>query len=147
MVTITRRHTCAILWRHTWHRNLQHPGGFRGRPAACTLAPMSVATRSSVETTLSDLKERAAALVPRLRERAHLTEELRRLPEDTVDEFRAAGLFRVLQPSRFGGFELDYGRTQVELCTILGQGCGSSAWVQCVIACHAWCLGMFAPAA
>src|SRR6185295_11712724 len=25
--------------------------------------------------------------------------------------------------------------------------CGSSAWVQSVIACHAWCLGMFAPEA
>jgi 3-hydroxy-9,10-secoandrosta-1,3,5(10)-triene-9,17-dione monooxygenase len=108
---------------------------------------MTVATRSAAETTLSELKERAEALVPRLRARARSTEELRRLPDDTVDEFREAGLFRVLQPSRFGGFELDYGRTQIELCNILGRGCGSSAWVQCVIACHAWCLGMFAPTA
>jgi 3-hydroxy-9,10-secoandrosta-1,3,5(10)-triene-9,17-dione monooxygenase len=95
--------------------------------------------------SLSDLLERAEALVPRLRERARTAEELRRLPDATFEEFREAGLFRVLQPARYGGFELDYGRTQVELCHILGQGCGSSAWVQCVIACHAWCLGMFAP--
>jgi 3-hydroxy-9,10-secoandrosta-1,3,5(10)-triene-9,17-dione monooxygenase len=86
-------------------------------------------------------------MVPRLRERARRTEELRRLPDETFEEFREAGFFRVFQPARFGGFELDYGRTQVELCNVLGQGCGSSAWVQCVIACHAWCLGMFAPEA
>jgi 3-hydroxy-9,10-secoandrosta-1,3,5(10)-triene-9,17-dione monooxygenase len=95
--------------------------------------------------TLNEILERAQALVPRLRERAHATEELRRLPDETVHDFREAGLFRVLQPARYGGFELDYGRTQVELCHVLGQGCGSSAWVQCVVACHAWCVGMFAP--
>jgi 3-hydroxy-9,10-secoandrosta-1,3,5(10)-triene-9,17-dione monooxygenase len=95
--------------------------------------------------TLDTLLERATALVPRLRERAAIAEDLRRVPEETFEEFREAGLFKVFQPKRYGGFELDYGRTQVELCHILGQGCGSSAWVQSVIACHAWCLGMFAP--
>jgi 3-hydroxy-9,10-secoandrosta-1,3,5(10)-triene-9,17-dione monooxygenase len=97
--------------------------------------------------TLEDLLERAEALIPRLRERAREAEELRRLPDKTFQEFMEAGLFKVFQPARFGGFELDYGRTQVELCNVLGQGCGSSAWVQCVIACHAWCLGMFPPEA
>jgi 3-hydroxy-9,10-secoandrosta-1,3,5(10)-triene-9,17-dione monooxygenase len=108
---------------------------------------MTVATRSAGEITLSDLKERAEALVPRLRERANSAEQLRRLPDETVQDFMRAGLFRVLQPARFGGFELDYGRTQVELCHILGRGCGSSAWTQCVIACHAWCVAMFSQAA
>jgi 3-hydroxy-9,10-secoandrosta-1,3,5(10)-triene-9,17-dione monooxygenase len=105
---------------------------------------MTTATRPA---TLADLIERAEALVPRLRERARSAEELRRLPDETFHEFLEAGLFRVFQPARFGGFELDYGRTQVELCHVLGQGCGSSAWVQCVLACHAWALGMFEPEA
>ena|ERR1051326_7080636 len=105
---------------------------------------MTTAVRS---VTLGDLLQRAEALVPRLRERAHAAEELRRLPDETFQEFMEAGFFKVFQPARFGGFELDYGRTQVELCHVLGQGCGSSAWVQCVIACHAWCLGMFPPEA
>jgi len=95
--------------------------------------------------TLADLVERAEALVPRLRERAATAEALRRLPDETAQEFQEAGLFKVFQPARYGGFELDYGRTQVELCHVLGQGCGSSAWVQCVLACHAWAAGMFAP--
>jgi 3-hydroxy-9,10-secoandrosta-1,3,5(10)-triene-9,17-dione monooxygenase len=41
--------------------------------------------------------------------------------------------------------ELDYGRLQLGLCSTLGQACGSSAWVQMVVACHAWCLAMFPP--
>src|SRR5262245_57564474 len=90
--------------------------------------------------------ERAQALLPHFRARARQTEQLRHLPDDTVEELRSEGFFRVLQPARYGGFELDYGRTQVELCHVLGQACGSTAWVQCVVACHTWCVGQFAPA-
>jgi 3-hydroxy-9,10-secoandrosta-1,3,5(10)-triene-9,17-dione monooxygenase len=97
--------------------------------------------------TLEDLLERAESLVPGLRQRAAQTEAVRHVSRATIEEFLDAGLFRVLQPERFGGYQLDYGRTQTELCNVLGRGCGSSAWVQCVVACHAWCLGMFAPEA
>jgi 3-hydroxy-9,10-secoandrosta-1,3,5(10)-triene-9,17-dione monooxygenase len=96
---------------------------------------------------LPDVGERTHALVPRLRQRARTSEELRRLPDETVQDFRDAGLFRVLQPARYGGYQLDYGRIQVELCSVLSQACGSSGWVQSVIGCHAWCLGMFGPQA
>src|SRR5688572_18714530 len=91
--------------------------------------------------------ERAQALLPRLRQRAAHTEALRRLPPETVADFRDGGFFRVMQPRRFGGMELDYGRVQLELCRTLGQACGSAAWVQMVVACHAWCLAMFPDAA
>jgi 3-hydroxy-9,10-secoandrosta-1,3,5(10)-triene-9,17-dione monooxygenase len=94
-------------------------------------------------TSLCEMVERAEALLPRLRERAAQAEALRRVPDETMQDFLDAGLFRVLQPQRWGGFELDYGRTQTELCNVLGRACGSSAWVQCVLACHAWCLAMF----
>jgi 3-hydroxy-9,10-secoandrosta-1,3,5(10)-triene-9,17-dione monooxygenase len=69
------------------------------------------------------------------------------VPDENIQAFLDAGLFRVLQPARWGGYELPYGRTQVELCDVLGRACGSSAWVQCVVACHAWCLAMFPDAA
>src|SRR4051794_27907399 len=73
--------------------------------------------------TIDDMVQRAQALVPRLRERAAATEALGQLPPETVADFHAGGFFRVLQPRRFGGLELDYGRLQVELCSALGQGC------------------------
>jgi 3-hydroxy-9,10-secoandrosta-1,3,5(10)-triene-9,17-dione monooxygenase len=97
--------------------------------------------------TIEDMVKRARALLPELCERAARTEALGRLPDETVQAFRDGGFFRVLQPRRFGGYELDYGRVQLELCSVLGQACGSSAWVQMVVACHAWCLAMFDDAA
>jgi len=53
--------------------------------------------------------QRAEALLPGLRERAAATEALRRLPAETEAAFHENGLFRVLQPARVGGAELDYG--------------------------------------
>ena len=97
--------------------------------------------------TIEDMVQRAQALLPTLRARAAETEALGHLPPETVADFRRDDFFRVLQPRRFGGMELDYGRLQLELCSVLGQACGSSAWVQMVVACHAWCLAMFPEAA
>ena len=99
------------------------------------------------QATLEDVVARAVTLVPQLRDRASQTENLRRVPDETMQEFLDAGLFRVLQPKHWGGYELPYGRTQTELCNVLGKACGSSAWIQCVVACHAWCLAMFPPEA
>jgi 3-hydroxy-9,10-secoandrosta-1,3,5(10)-triene-9,17-dione monooxygenase len=97
--------------------------------------------------TIAELATRAEALLPRLRERAARAEEQRRIPDETIEELRQAGLFRLFQPARYGGYELDYGLAQIELGTRLGRACGSSAWVQSVVACHAWLLGMFPHAA
>ena len=75
---------------------------------------------SAATPTLEEMVARAEALLPRLRERASKTEALRRVPPETIQDFLDAGLLRVLQPTRYGGYQLDYGRTQVELCQVLG---------------------------
>jgi 3-hydroxy-9,10-secoandrosta-1,3,5(10)-triene-9,17-dione monooxygenase len=90
--------------------------------------------------------DRARALLPTLRERAVYAEQLRRLPDETVKEFQEAGLFRALQPQRYGGYELDPGtfyRAVIELGTV----CGSSAWLLGVVGIHSWQLGLFHPQA
>ncbi|WP_407152500.1 acyl-CoA dehydrogenase family protein [Bradyrhizobium sp. ORS 86] len=90
--------------------------------------------------------ERAKALVPTLRERAPRTEELRRLPPETMRNLRDSELFRILQPSRVGGSELDY-VALVDCADALGQGDASVAWNFANLASHHWMLGMFAPEA
>jgi len=92
------------------------------------------------------LLARARELTPVVAERAARCEALRRLPEETEQAFREAGFYRILQPERFGGLELDYG-IQTELAAEIGRGCASSAWNLSVTACHAWMLGMFPEAA
>ena len=90
--------------------------------------------------------ERAEALVPVLRERAGRSEELCRLPEDTERALHEAGLFRILQPRRIGGAELDY-VALVDIADILGRGDPSVAWNVANLASHHWMLGTFEPRA
>lgn len=85
---------------------------------------------------------RAREMVPVLRERAALAESLRRIPDETVEDFRQADFYRILQPMLYGGLELDYG-VQADLAIILAEGCASSAWDANITACHAWLLGMY----
>jgi 3-hydroxy-9,10-secoandrosta-1,3,5(10)-triene-9,17-dione monooxygenase len=92
--------------------------------------------------SLETLKERARALVPVLRARAAEAEALRRVPDQTIADLHASGLFRMLQPRRVGGSELPY-RALVELGAILAEGCGSTSWVVTNLASHHWMLAMW----
>jgi 3-hydroxy-9,10-secoandrosta-1,3,5(10)-triene-9,17-dione monooxygenase len=93
-------------------------------------------------SSLEELVSRAESMVPRLQQRAAETERLGRIPDETIAEFTDAGFFRAFVPRRYGGYELDYGLTQVELCNQIGRGCASSAWVLTVVSCHPWLMGM-----
>jgi 3-hydroxy-9,10-secoandrosta-1,3,5(10)-triene-9,17-dione monooxygenase len=85
---------------------------------------------------------RARALVPQLRDRAVRTEELRRLPPETERDLHDAGLFRIVQPKRVGGYELDY-VALVDCADAVGQADASVAWNLANLASHHWMLGMF----
>jgi 3-hydroxy-9,10-secoandrosta-1,3,5(10)-triene-9,17-dione monooxygenase len=85
---------------------------------------------------------RVRALVPAIRERAARTEELRRLPDETFKEFQEAGLFRALQPERWGGYEIDplvFYEAIMEVAAV----CPSSGWVLGVLGVHDWQLALF----
>ena len=58
--------------------------------------------------TYAAMIARARGLIPRLRERAARTEELRGLPPETERELHEWGFVRIVQPKRVGGSELDY---------------------------------------
>src|ERR1700744_6359103 len=89
---------------------------------------------------------RAEALIPKLRDRAARTEELRRLPPETERELHDTGLFRIMQPKRVGGSEFDY-VALVDCADVLGQGDASVAWNFANLASHHWMLAMFDPRA
>src|SRR6187549_787025 len=85
---------------------------------------------------------RAQALIPQLRERAASTEALRRLPPETERDLHDTGLFRIVQPQRVGGAELDY-VALIDCADALGQADASVAWNFANLASHHWMLGMF----
>lgn len=85
---------------------------------------------------------RARALIPQLRDRAGRTEELRRVPPETERDLHEAGLFRILQPKRVGGAELDY-VALVDCAEVLAKADASVAWNLANLASHHWMLAMF----
>ncbi|MCK1387390.1 acyl-CoA dehydrogenase family protein [Bradyrhizobium sp. 21] len=108
---------------------------------------MSQPTRQEAgERAYEAVIEKARALLPRLRERAARTEELRHLPPETEKDLHDAGLFRMLQPVRIGGGELDY-VALVDCAELLGRADASVAWNLANLASHHWMLGMFEPKA
>lgn len=86
--------------------------------------------------------QNARALQPALRERARQTQLDRKVPDITVKEMQAAGLFRVLQPKRWGGYEMDP-QVFFDVQFALAEACMSTAWIYGVIAVHNWQMALF----
>jgi 3-hydroxy-9,10-secoandrosta-1,3,5(10)-triene-9,17-dione monooxygenase len=84
----------------------------------------------------------ATGLIPRLRDRAARSEDLRRLPPETERDLHETGLFRIVQPKRVGGSELDY-VALVDCADAIGQADASAAWNFANLSSHHWMLGMF----
>jgi 3-hydroxy-9,10-secoandrosta-1,3,5(10)-triene-9,17-dione monooxygenase len=85
-------------------------------------------------------------MVPALAERAVRAEQDRRIPKETIADFKEAGFFRALQPQRYGGYELDP-QVFFDLQATLAEGCMSSGWVFGVVGVHNWQLALFDPRA
>jgi 3-hydroxy-9,10-secoandrosta-1,3,5(10)-triene-9,17-dione monooxygenase len=80
------------------------------------------------------LVQRARELVPKLRERAARTEELRSLPLETIIDLRRAGLLSIQKPKHYGGYQLGYD-VLTDVLIELGRGCGSTAWTTMALNC------------
>jgi 3-hydroxy-9,10-secoandrosta-1,3,5(10)-triene-9,17-dione monooxygenase len=90
----------------------------------------------------AELIARAQALAPVLAQRASGAEAAGRIPAETIADMQAAGFFKVLQPKRYGGYELDP-QTFFEVQMALARGCMSTAWVYGVVGVHNWQLALF----
>lgn len=105
-----------------------------------------VETLSDEQALAADLIERARAMVPTLREREATAITARQVSAETIGEFQEAGFFKVLQPKRYGGFQLSPA-VYCEIARTLAEGCMGSAWVYGVVAVHNWQLALFDPRA
>ena len=92
----------------------------------------------------AEMIKRTRQLVPAIAARADECERLRRLPEATERDLHAAGLFRIMQPARVGGAELDLA-ILVDACAEIARVCPSTAWNLGNLASHHWMLGYFPP--
>ena len=80
--------------------------------------------------------------VTRLGERAQEAEQLRRLPQATIDDLSASGFTDLLVPARFGGSQAEFPAI-LDPVRRMAHGCASSAWTVGFFALHNWMLALF----
>ncbi len=90
----------------------------------------------------TELRKSIASFLPELKREAFATEENGYANPALLDRVKTAGLFRIFQPKRYGGYEYNF-EVFVDLMSALGQGCGSTAWVCSVGAFHAFNVALF----
>ncbi len=90
----------------------------------------------------AELVGRARDLISDLRGRAEETERTRRITAATERDLHDTGLFRMLQPARFGGAEAEFG-ILIDAGAEIAKGCASTSWVLTNLASHHWLLAMF----
>jgi 3-hydroxy-9,10-secoandrosta-1,3,5(10)-triene-9,17-dione monooxygenase len=91
-----------------------------------------------------EMVARARSLVPVFAQRAPECEKLRRMPDENERDLHRAGLFRVVQPARVGGADLDVG-ILVDICSEIATVCPSTAWNLGNLSSHHWMLGYYEP--
>jgi 3-hydroxy-9,10-secoandrosta-1,3,5(10)-triene-9,17-dione monooxygenase len=89
----------------------------------------------------AQLVVRARALIPVLAKRSLEQKQRRGILPETIAEMQTAGFFRVLQPRRWGGYEMDLG-TFYDIEMALGEGDMSSGWTYGVLGVVSWFLGV-----
>jgi 3-hydroxy-9,10-secoandrosta-1,3,5(10)-triene-9,17-dione monooxygenase len=88
------------------------------------------------------LVSRARAMQSALKSRSEGATKERALPAETIREMQEAGFFRVLQPKRWGGYEMDP-QVFFDIQMALAEGCMSTAWVYGVVGVHPFQLALF----
>jgi 3-hydroxy-9,10-secoandrosta-1,3,5(10)-triene-9,17-dione monooxygenase len=89
-----------------------------------------------------EVLDRVREITPLLQAQAPEAEALRRLPDETAKQLKDAGVVRLLQPRRHGGYEADP-RIFFEACMEIARSCGASGWVSGIVGVHPWELAFY----
>lgn len=89
----------------------------------------------------NELLNRTRALLPLVKSFTDQHDRERDVAPEVVSALREAGLFRLFQPRRWGGYQADP-RTQFEVQNLLAEVCMSTAWIQGVLGVQAFVLAL-----
>jgi len=92
--------------------------------------------------SIEELVSRAKTIGTLVRDRAEQTEADRLVPAEAVARMRDAGLFRIMQPARYGGYEYGF-NALVHAVAPVAAGCGSSGWIFSLYIVHQWLTATF----
>jgi alkylation response protein AidB-like acyl-CoA dehydrogenase len=86
--------------------------------------------------------DRIRETLPGIAANALATEQARQVPAENVEALRKAGLYQILQPLEFGGYEQDFDAL-AEAIQEIASACASTGWVCGLYAAHQWLLAQF----
>jgi alkylation response protein AidB-like acyl-CoA dehydrogenase len=89
-----------------------------------------------------ELVARVRELHPLLRANAAAGEEDRRVAQDTMQALQQAGILRIAQPRRYGGYETSM-RTMLDVSAAVGEADGGTSWVVTLLNVCAWLVGLY----
>ena len=101
---------------------------------------MSVA-QTIAPPTAELLVARARAMIPHIAACAAEARQARRVSESVIAQIEEAGLFRILHPARWGGYEMKP-ETYYDVLIALAEGDMSVGWVYGVLGVHPWLMGL-----
>jgi alkylation response protein AidB-like acyl-CoA dehydrogenase len=90
----------------------------------------------------AELVARVKELHPLLRAHAAAGEENRRVAEESMQALRQAGLLRIAQPRRYGGYETSM-RTMLDVSAAVGEADGGTGWVVTLLNVCSWMVGTY----
>ena len=94
------------------------------------------------DVSYAEALRRARELVPALRMRAASAESNRSMLQETTSDLHRLGLFRIMQPKRYGGMEFDF-VAYFDFAAEIARGCASTAWNLANLAVHHWMLALY----
>ncbi|MER5994092.1 acyl-CoA dehydrogenase family protein [Streptomyces viridosporus] len=98
-------------------------------------ADVTAASPPEPDLTPEEVIRRAEAIAAGLVTRQAETEQRTYYGADTHEEFTRAGLYRILVPRRYGGYEFG-AETFLRVTMALSRGCPSTGWMYCLGAAH-----------
>ncbi len=90
--------------------------------------------------TEADAKRIAISIIPELQKYAGQAEELRHVPQESIDLMISNGLLKTILPASCGGHEISM-RSHVDVISSVAYGCSAAGWVLGVWQAHSWMFG------
>jgi len=90
----------------------------------------------------SELVARVKELQPLIRANAAQGEQERRVAEESIQALQQAGILKIAQPKRYGGYETSM-RTMLDVSAAVGEADGGTAWVVTLLNVCAWMTGLY----
>ena len=103
-----------------------------------TLTPTSTITSPGAD----DLTARVRELQPLLAKNSAQGEKDRRVVEESIQALTGAGIFKIAQPARYGGYQTSM-RAMLDVSSAVAEADGGTAWVVTLCNVCAWIVGTF----